>query len=202
MKSKSLCSFLIALFLFTACPPVKVKNEGKIRLEKNNMDFDSFENYYFEGVNYKLWDVFKPEFYREYTLSDVSERFSVENLNLYFSIEKFSLEQAQDILFSFNEDIDLVDAVHQNYMNHRIDYSYEDIKISSKTAIPDSIGVNGFIQVIEDGEKLPRNESYGSTYFIATFKKKNQYYVIQLIGPISNMGYLYDDFIDLVKSVS
>jgi len=40
-----------------------------------------------------------------------------------------------------------------------------------------------------------------SSYFIATVDIGGEYYVFQLIGKKDNMGYLYDDFIELLSSI-
>jgi len=101
------------------------------------------------------------------------------------------------IQYAFDDEISALDAVHDNYILKR-EASLEDAETGIKKELPETVKFPGFIQVIEGARS-----DYGtsSTYLTATLEIGGDYYVIQLIGKQENMGYLYDDFIDILSSV-
>lgn len=120
-------------------------------------------------------------------------------MNLYFSIERFSEMEAEGIRYRFdNDEISLLDAVHDNYAIKR-NASLEEATISIKKSVPESVGFPGVMQTIsgENYSGLPAN-----TYFMASLEINDDIYVVQLIGKEENMGYLYDDFIEIISSIS
>ncbi len=100
------------------------------------------------------------------------------------------------IQFAFDDEISPIDAVHDNYILKR-EASLEDVETGIKKELPNSVKFPGYIQVVEGARS-----DYGevSSYFTATLEIGNDYYVFQLIGKEGNMGYLYDDFIDILSS--
>ena len=69
---------------------------------------------------------------------------------------------------------------------------------SIKKETPKSVGFPGYIQVVHGGIY---DDGMESSYFTATIDVNGTFFVFQLIGKKDNMGYLYDDFLDILSSV-
>ena len=71
--------------------------------------------------------------------------------------------------------------------------------ISIKKVVPERVKYPGYIQVISGSRYQNANPT---SYFMATLEVEGTFYVFQLMGKKENMGYLHDDFIDIISSVS
>lgn len=161
------------------------------------MDFPKMEQDYYDGIRFKISKLFEEEYNDNFVLSEDALVKTVFGLDLHFSLEKFDPDDADLIRFSFDEELESLDAVHDNYIQKR-EASLNEYSTSIKKELPATVHYQGYIQVI-DG----KSNSYGteSSYFTATLKIDSDCYVFQLIGKKENMGYLYDDFIDILASV-
>jgi len=164
------------------------------------MDLPNPMKYYFNGVQYRLSTIFLPHYNDNYVISPMHDIKINPELNLHFSIESFSLNDAEGYRFSFgdSEDITLLDAVHDHYAIKRNE-SLAEAKVNIKKNVPKSVGFPGYIQVIS-GSVYRQNEP--NSYFFATLELEDQFLVVQLIGKEENMGYLYDDFLEILSSIS
>lgn len=185
------------LFMLMACPPSR-KSDLK-QIQANNMDLPHLNYVGYEGIDFALSDLFDKEYSTEYAYSgDDAMCRVIRSLDVYFSVEVFGamdvVEFSEEINSSSNDEIMIVQDF---YVGKRVNSLY-DPTVSIKKEVPNTIKFPGVIQVVKGKEyeyEAPTN------YFTATLKVGNQYYVFQLIGKAENMGYLYDDFIDILSSV-
>ena len=168
------------------------------RIQKNNMDLPNAQRFSFSGIRYRLSTLFSRTYYSDFVLAQDFEVKSINELDLYFSIERFSEVESEGIRYQFDNDISLLDAVHDNYAIKR-NASLEEATISIKKAVPESVGFPGVMQTIS-GENYSGLSA--NTYFLASLDVNGDIYVVQLIGKEENMGYLYDDFIEIISSIS
>lgn len=196
MREFKLCVLLATGLLFSACPPSDQYNpEKKIHNNNNNLPDLIKESY--EGLTFSLSTIFEYDYSNYYTLQDNAFARSNYELGLHFSLESFNKRDVGVIKFAFDEQMDDIEAIHDYYM-HKRQESVEGPFTSERKEIPSSIGLHGFIQVL-DGQVY--EESIPSTYFTATFKIDETIYVMQMIGKTGNMDYLYDDFLSILRSV-
>lgn len=184
--------------LTTGCPGTSYESDMK-KIQNNNMDFPDLEKEYYNGITFQLSSLFDSDYDDDYVLTDNAETKIVYGIDVNFSVEVFQKQDAELIQYAFDGDIDLFNAVHDNYILKRQASLYEP-SISIKKPTPKSVGYPGFIQVVS-GSQYSYDEEEGSSYFTATLDIDDEYYVFQLIGKRANMGYLYDDFIDILSSV-
>ncbi|MCR9173036.1 MAG: hypothetical protein NXI10_11115 [bacterium] len=204
MKFKIISSLIFASLTLTGCPgdeeePVAIYKTNLERIQENNMDLPDPQRFTFGGVRYDISELFLSSYFDAFVLADEYQIRSIDELNLYFSIERFPEVEAEGIRYQFdNEEISLLDAVHDSYAIKR-NASLEEATISIKKPVPESVGFPGVIQTIsgENYRGLPSN-----TYFMASLDVSGDIYVVQLIGKAENMGYLYDDFIEIISSIS
>lgn len=187
------------LVLLTACPSKNggYKNNLK-KVQENNMDFPNLRTRYYDGLKYKLSSLFTRNYNDSYTIKGNSDTYEVYDMNVSFSIEKFSAYDAELIAFSFDDVIEPLDAVHDNYLIQRVN-SLDNPDYSIKKELPKNSKYKGYYQIIH-GDGYYNDES--STYMFATVNCNNAYYVVQLIGKKDNMGYLFDDFLDIIRSIN
>ena len=196
MRKIKLFAILSIGLLFSACPPSDSFNpEKKIHDNNNNLPNPIKETY--DGITFSLSSIFEYNYSNYYTLKDEAFTRSNYELGLHFAVESFSSRDVGVIKFAFDEEMDDIDAVHTYYIRKRQE-SVEAPFTSEKIPIPASVGLTGFIQVL-DGQRY--EESIPSTYFTATFKVDSEIYVLQMIGKTGNMDYLYDDFLAILRSV-
>ena len=161
------------------------------------MDFPDLEKAYYNGIYYKISKLFSNDYNDNYVIQDNAKTKAIYSMDLNFSVEMFDEAEAELLQFGFEEDISKIDAVHDNYVIRRAN-TLEEPSVSIKKETPNSVGFPGYIQVVE-GTSSYYDEP--ASYFTATLEIDNEFYVFQLIGKKENMGYLYDDFIDLLSSV-
>lgn len=196
MKIGILISLIGAFFLLTACPGDQRKSALEL-IQDNGMDFPDMETRRFFKVTYQLSRLFDKEYSVDYALQDNAAGFVIYELDVRFSIERFDSEEAEMIQYAFDDEISAIDAIHDNYILKRR-ASLKDPDVGLKKELPETVIFPGFIQVV-DGAR----SDYGNvtTYMTATLEIGGEYYVVQLIGREENMGYLYDDFIDILSSL-
>lgn len=190
-------SFLILLsFLFTACPEIRQENAQE-KLFKNNMDLPDLKRVNYHGISFKLSKLFEDSYDTDFVIKDDAMTQIIQELDLNFSAEKFSKSDAEMIKFQLSEYLDNVDAVHDHYVYKR-QSTLESYFTSVKKKGPRESGYPSVIQTIE-GSSYEDGDTV--TYFMGTVDVNDNYYVFQLIGKKQHMGYLYDDFLAILKSV-
>ncbi len=189
---------LSALFLLlTACPGSSHKNDIK-KLQENGMDFPDPRNESFRGVDFRISDMFVNDYSDSYVIQDNALTMVVYAIDVNFSIEEFTEDEAEVFQFSFEEEINALDAVHDHYVIRRA-RTLDNPTISIKKELPKTVKYPGYIQTIHGSSDEDYN--FDSSYFTATLEIDGNFYVVQMIGKRSNMGYLYDDFIDILNSI-
>lgn len=203
MKNTVIFSLILSSLVLTGCPSERDEEAMYLsdldRLQKNDMDFPDMQRFNFEGIRYRMSAMFYYSSFDDFVLADDYDVKVNHELNLYFSIEKFSSSDAESIRYQFDdEEISLLDAVHDNYAIKR-NSTLEEATISIKKTVPESVGFPGVIQTISgvNYEGIPAN-----TYFFSSLDIDGEIYVIQLVGKEENMGYLYDDFLEIISSVT
>ena len=196
MKIAILISLIGALFLLTACP-VSRSESALNSIQDNGMDFPDLRSQRFSVVRFQLSNLFDRDYDVDYTIQDNASGFLIYEMDIHFSVEHFESEEIEVLQFAFDDEIFPIDAVHDNYILKR-EESLEAPEIGIKKELPNSVKFPGYIQIVE-GARNDYTEI--SSYFTATLEIGNEYYVFQLIGKEANMGYLYDDFIDILSSV-
>lgn len=161
------------------------------------MDLPDLREQYYQGVYFKLSDLFSDDYNTEYVIQDDALTKALYDIDVNFSIEVFTKDEAELIQYTFEEEIDLLNAVHDNYVYKRLETLNEGSASIKKTY--DKCKFPCLTQIIEGNSSY-----YGepSTYMMATFEADNKYYVIHLIGVEKNMGYLYDDFEAILESLT
>lgn len=196
MKRVQLFLFPLLLLTLTACPGNSYEDARK-KLYKNHMDLPDPIKVYHDGVRFKISELFEDSYDNSFVLKANALTKIIYDLDLNFSVEKFSKFEAESYKFAFSENTDLLNAVHDHYAIKRQN-SLEKHFSSIKKSVSKKVGFNGVIQTIEgeefedDGELL---------YFMSTIQIDENYFVFQLIGKKENMGYLYDDFVDILNSI-
>lgn len=201
MKHLSIFLLIASTFLLAGCPGGEQGGAYISDLEKvqnNHMDLPEPRRHYFNGVQYELSKIFYNHYNDEYVISDVYDLSMNDEMNLYFSIESFDLIDAEEFQFEFEDSLSLLDAVHDHYAIKR-NASLEEATVSIKKNVPKSVGYPGVMQTISGSTY---RGSTPNSYFFSTIELKDQIIVVQLIGRQENMGYLYDDFIDIISSIS
>ena len=161
------------------------------------MDFPDLQSQRFSVVKYQLSRVFDRDYGVDYAVQDNADGFIIYEMDVHFCIERFGSDEIERIQFAFDDEIAPIDAVHDSYILKR-EASLEDVETGIKKELPESVSFPGYLQVVE-GARTDYGEI--TSYFTATLEIGNDYYVLQLIGKQENMGYLYDDFIDILSSV-
>lgn len=201
MKYLAIFALIASTFLLTGCPGGE--NGGAYvsdleKVQRNNMDLPKPTKHYFNGIRYELSSIFHGHYDNKYVVSDVHDLAMNDQLNLYFSIESFDQNDVEEFQFEFEDSLSQLDAVHDHYAIKR-NASLEEATVSIKKVVPKSVGYPGVMQVINGSTY---RGSTPNSYFFATIDLKDQIIVVQLIGRQENMGYLYDDFIDIISSIS
>ena len=196
MKKTTSIFFLFCLFILTGCPGGNYKNALK-KIQDNNMDFPDNRKVIYNGISFEISDLFRNSYNDYFCIQDNAETKSIYDMDLNFSVEVFDEDEAELIGYQFDEEIEALDAIHDNYIIRRKE-SLNEADISIKKGTLESVGFLGYIQII-NGVEYEYSESI--SYFTATLHIENEFYVFQLIGKEDNMGYLYDDFLDILSSV-
>lgn len=196
MNRKISFILLPLLFALTACPPTKYKTDLD-KVKDNNMDLPDLREQYYEGLRFKLSDLFADDYNNEYVIQDNALTRVIYDMDLNFSIEVFSKEEAKLIQFTFDEEISPLDAVHDNYVYKRMETLTDGVSSIKKK---DKNCKYPCVTQVLHGKSSLFNEV--SSYFMATVEANDRFYVIHLIGVERNMGYMHDDFNAILASLT
>lgn len=196
MKIIHLLSILMILGMLTACPSPRYE-DARVKLFKNNMDLPDLDKVYHDGIHFKLSDLFTDSYNKEFVIKDDATTKIIYDLDLNFSVESFDSTEAEMFKYVFSENTDNLNAIHDQYVIKRQKSLYEYFT-SIKKSVPEKVGFNGVIQTIE-GVNYYEDEPL--IYLMATIEVYDRFLVFQLIGKKENMGYLYDDFLNILKSI-
>ena len=196
VKIKRIITLCTGLFLLTACPGTTSKSPLEL-IQENNMDLPQPAGFYHKGLNFKISNLFERSSYNNMVIQDDAAVRVISQLSIYFTVESFTKSEADAYAYSFDTEIDGLDAVHDVYSEKRLN-TLDEYTISIKKEVPKSVNYPGYIQVIS-GSRYEND--LPATYFLATIQVGNKYYVFQLIGKEDNMGYLHDDFIEILSSI-
>lgn len=190
--------FLVS-FTFIVISSCKSKNykTSKNELMSNQMDFISLQERFYKGIKFQLPSNFKTKEHPKFTLKSNSFAEHIPELHLYFSIEIFTKKEGMKIQNEFIENTSMLDAINDQYIYKRQASLYNSYT-SVKKEISSNKKYNGCMQIIQ-GETYDGYDK--NCYFTATIQIIDDYYIIQLIGPKNNMGYLYDDFNEIISSI-
>lgn len=194
---------LLFLPLLYGCPNVNNTSKDAKELYANHMDFKKWEKVTSKGISFKIPACFEEEKYTNFTIDNYNSfKRSNLRLGLYFSVEVFSDTNA--VLFQYmNNEKSLMYAVQKNYVN-KIESGLMNRGSYRKSILKKITTKNKcFSQVISQNfvRQYKWDIDYSSSYFVATMKVRNQFYVFQLIGRSENQKYLYDDFLKILFSV-
>lgn len=196
MKFTHVFSLLILTIVLTACPRVQYE-DAKKKLYKNNMDLPDLKITYYNGIRFKMSNLFVDSHNKDFVIKDDALTKVIYDLDLNLSVEVFDENDANAIQFAFSEDVDLLNAVHDHYSFKRQKSLHEHFT-SIKKSVPKEVGFKGVIQTIEGKDYMDEEQLL---YLMSTVEIRNKFYVFQLIGKKENMGYLYDDFISILNSI-
>jgi hypothetical protein len=198
VKITTLILLFGSLFLFTACPGGGYQSDLE-RMQENGMDFPDLRSQRYGQVKFQLSSLFSRDYGADYhTMQDNALGFIIYDMDIHFTVERFDSDEVEMIQFAFDDDISAIDAVHDNYILKR-QASLYDGETGIKKELPNSVKYPGYIQVIEGASSSYMDDL---SYFTATLDIDGELHVFQMIGKGENMGYIYDDFIDLLSSVS
>lgn len=163
------------------------------------MDFPNLRSQRYSSIKFQLSELFDRDYGVYHTVQDNAIGFVIHDMNVHFTVEKFINDEVEMIQFAFDDEIAPLDAIHDNYILKRGESLIEPTYTGIKKELPGTINFPGFIQVVEGAGS---DYEDALSYFTATLEIGNDYYVFQLIGMEGNMGYLYDDFLDILSSVN
>jgi hypothetical protein len=198
MKALKIFVFLSCGVMFSACPGANYENAAD-KLFKNGMDLPDPQKGYHDGIKYKISSLFEDSYSADFVLKNNATTKVIYDLDLNFSIESFTRAEAEAFKFNFSEETDLLNAVHDNYVYAR-QRSLDSYFTSIKKPVNKKVGFKGVFQTIK-GSGLEEYESEDLLYLTATIEVGEKFYVFQLIGKSENMGYLKDDFEDILNSI-
>lgn len=199
MKNKTIVSLIAVSFLLTACPGKDADQSQLSAIQNNNMDLPDLRTAYYKGVQFKLSSLFENYYYDYFAYHDDADVRVINELSIYFAVEEFTTEEAIAAQYKFENDVDLLNAVHDMYAARRIKTLLDDASVSIKKELPQSVKFPGYVQVIS-GTHIESVDD--NSYFLATLEIHGRYFVFQMIGKKDSMAYIYDDFLDLLSSVN
>lgn len=169
--------------------------EGKIKkLYNNQMDFVDWNPITYENVTFYLPDEFETTFADHFVIEPShSQVFSIYDLGIYMSVERFAKHQTNEITELFDNEIHPLDAVHEHYIYKREQSLGRDYQVetSLKKKLNNRLKHSGWKQVVHG--KRYRNAERMS-YFTVTVEIQEEYYVFQWAGEEDKMSYFWDDF--------
>lgn len=191
-----ICKSLLIISLIS-CSGGTYRPTNKI-LSDNHMDFPLVEKEHYKQIAFELSPLFTTAINSNFTIQSNAFKKVIYDINLNFSVEVFSESEAEKLKDKFSIPTDALNSVHDYYVSKRKNSLYLPA-VSIKKNLSKMKGKEGVIQVIEGSTYTNRTVN---SYFTSTLKVSNQYYVLQLIGKKDCMGYLYDDFENIIASVS
>ena len=201
---KSIFRMFLLFFLttvFSGCFRDASKKTSR-ELYNNHMDF-YFSNgivIKYSNLHFKLPNKFKKDYYLPVnTNGKKCLTYSVDELSLYFSISEVNEEEASKIRYLTNEG-NTLKAIQYDAVKKRKK------SINSNTKSSEVRTLNYRYAFLYQAVTEPYTREYKwdtnstSTYYIASFKKDNHYFVIQFTGKGENLRYFLDDFKRMLKT--
>lgn len=188
---------LSCVLILTACPPINSSNEGLKKLKAHNYNFSDFKRFYYKGIYFYLPDYFTQDYNTAYQYKKDGISLSNYGFGVYFSCERFDKNEAKDFLFTLEDSITELEAVHQFYIQQRIN-SLQNAKISLKHKKDQNSSIKGIYQIVKGSRYEYSNKL---VYMIGTVEKKGYYYVFQFISSKEMSAYLFDDFKRILKKL-
>lgn len=189
---------LLSGFVLTACPESVNKKQKSI--EKSDLNLKNPKYIDRLGIRFGLPELFEETNYYNYTIKNLDRvMYSIEDLSIQFSIEKFSPDEIESIKYrNDSESSSNLIALRDHYIYSRsnsLDYSItsEPIELFTRTK------KNGWMQSITTNSMDEYNSNIHFQF--GFFEFKGNYYVFQLISGKQSMPYLLDDFLEIIKSV-
>lgn len=189
--------FIVLVFLLAAPSCTSNYKSDIEKLQDNDMNFPDLAKYQFEDISYLRPELLENSYEETNTISELSESYTSYDLNITFSTELFTASSIDVLQYSNEFDKDDLNTLHDHHIRVR-ENSLNEFNSSVKKKIPAKIGRKGYIQVIHGNTY---DEGEDTSYFVATIEVNGEYYVFQLMGIRSNMGYLYDDFLNILTSI-
>jgi hypothetical protein len=195
MRIQYFLSILLAGFILSGCPNGNERALSKVKT--NRMNFPDPAKRTHDGISFDLSELFTDSYYSDYVLQKTATTKAIMEMNVHFSVETFGEYDIKKFRFiSQSEEPDL-ELVHKYYISKRLQ-SLEEYSTSIRKKVPEKVGFPGYVQVIEGGSTY---DSQLSTYMTASVKIDEKIFVFQLIGPSKHMGYFYDDFLGILRSI-
>jgi hypothetical protein len=195
MKAIQFPIIALLLIILTACP--SSKEPGLSKIESNGMNFPDAELRMHDGISYKLSALFKDAYFSDFVIQNNATTKSIYDMHIHFSVETFDRKDIESMEFMTNSKKEDLKLIHDYYIQSRL-ASLGENSVSIAKKVPKSVGFPGYIQVVEGGSSM--DEKWAS-YFTASIEIDKKIFVFQLIGPKDHMGYFYDDFIRILKSI-
>jgi hypothetical protein len=195
MKVIQFFLLVILISILTACPGSTVPSLSKI--ESNGMNFPDLEQRVHDGIKFKLSSLFKDAYYSEFVIQKNATTKAIYDIQMHFSVETFKKQDIESMEFMTDSKKNNLSLIHDYYIQSRL-ASLEENSISIRKKVPKEVGFPGYIQVVEGGSSF---DDKWASYFTSSIEIDGEIFVFQLIGPKDNMGYFYDDFLRILKSI-
>lgn len=193
------CLILCCSLLF-ACQTKRTTNEVK-KFKANNFNFSNFKRYHHDGLYFYLPKLLSKSYSTSYLSNADGLSFANNELSIYFSVEFFDEQEAENFQFTFDDSLSLTEAVHANYVGKRIE-SLSRANASIIHTYPKKGPVTGQYQFVSGSSNFYSDEAM---YFISTVHKSNKsdqfYYVLQLVCSKEMAPYLEDDFKKILQKL-
>ena len=194
---KRLISFIPIYLLLIAANCSGAYTPSKKILESNKMNFPDLEKRAHASFSYQLSSLFTDAYSDHFVLKSNATTKSINDLNIFFSIETFDRNDIETIRFLNETDQTDLELIHDYYIGMRqSSLSYNTLslrkKLKGKSTFP------GYTQHVVGKNKY---ETKSMIYMISTVEIDGAFHVFQLIGPKDNMGYFHDDFLKILNSI-
>lgn len=195
MKKLIRYAAILSCLILTACPGVQYES-AQSKLYKNNMDLPKPERRYYQGIHFDISELLENSYNTDYVIKDNALVLINYDLNLNCSVEMFTESDAEHYKFMFSDKVDNLNAVHDYYVMKRQN-SLENHFTSIKKPEYKKGGFRCLYQSIEGSTYSDDN----LLYLMSSVEVGDKIYVFQMIGKKENMGYLNDDFRDIINSI-
>ena len=190
--------FFALSFILYGCP--FPQNEVEKKIEDNKMNLPSLKPHNQLGISYELSELFTTSNFQTITIkssSNSSVNYATADNSILFTIERFSPSEITTLQFSSDTDNQSdIDVLHNHYCKAILNSNYNTVSSEVENLFPKT-GKKGLLQHIESSS----DDSYKLHFSLASIHFKGNYYVFQFIAGKQIMPYLYDDFLNIIKSV-
>lgn len=197
---KQLILILLIIPLLTACPD-KSDDKRQDNLEafrSNHFNFTSLEKRSYKKIRFRLPKAFKYDYNTGYGYKTDAFARRDYDLGIIFTVERFTDDDLEsELMEDYIVESDLLNAFHDAYTFRRYE-SLNNGGAAFKKDVKKGVGFPGVIQMLSGKSSSYSDHLY---YATATLKIKDEYYIFQMISTEEMMGYVYDDFERILKSV-